>query len=154
MFNQVAIAVPSGLLLRMGRQFLETLWPMLGFARLLGMFPCKRIRTEDGKIELKPMNWKVQWALFACLYVVILGLTIASYAWIFFKAEITMEEVSHCQDNLGGGQSTMDIITVSILWLLMLIGALVIQIGNFKMRQGLCEMSSKIDTASLQGVPV
>mgnify|MGYP001494733981 CR=1 FL=1 len=96
------LAVPSGLILRMARQFLETLWPMFGFARFLGMFPCKRLRTEDGKIELKPINWKIQWALFACFNVLVLGLIIASYAWISFKAEIPMADVTQCQNKIRG----------------------------------------------------
>ena len=142
------LAVPSGLLFRMARQFLETLWPMFGFARFLGMFPCKRLRTEDGKIELKPINWKIHWALFACFNVLVLGLIIASYAWISFKAEIPMADVTQCQNKIRGEESTMDIVTSSIFWLVMLIGSFVIQVGNFKMRQELCEISSKFDRVS------
>ena len=130
----------------MGRQFLETLWPMLCFARLLGMFPCRRIWTDDGKMELNPINWKFQGTLFACLYTLILILKMASYAWIFIKAEITIEGVTQCQHSLNGGESsTIDYLTTSIPWFVLYIGVIVIQIGNFKMRQGLCEISSIVD---------
>ena len=133
----------------MGRQFLETLWPMLCFARLLGMFPFRRVWTDDGKMELNPINWKFQGTLFACLYTLILILKMASYAWIFIKAEITIEGVTQCQHSLNGGESsTIDYLTTSIPWFVLYIGVIVIQFGNFKMRQGLCEISSIVDRAS------
>ena len=129
----------------MGRQFLETLWPLLCFARLLGMFPCRRIWTDDGKMELNPINLKFQGTLFACLYTLILILKMASYAWIFIKAKITIEGVTQCQHNLNGGAaSTMDYLTTSIPWVKLYVGVVIIQIGNFRMRQGLCEIFSKM----------
>ena len=139
----------------MGRQFLETLWPMLCFARLLGMFPCRRIWTDDGKMELNPINWKFQGTLFACLYTLILILKMASYAWIFIKAEITIEGVTQCQHSLNGGESsTIDYLTTSIPWFVLYIGVIVIQIGNFKMRQGLCELSIQLSKASQDDSPL
>ena len=50
----------------MGGQLIENLWPLFAFARLLGMFPYKRILTKHGTMELKPISQKIHWGLYAC----------------------------------------------------------------------------------------
>ena len=54
----------------MGEQFLESLWPVLVIARYLGMFPIKKVWHENGTWEFNPVNWKIQWILFACSWLI------------------------------------------------------------------------------------
>ena len=76
----------------MVRQFLETVWPIFVFARLFGMFPCKRIRNEDGSMELKPINGKVQFTLCSVFWISYM----VAFSFLLFsmynKTENTMEE--------------------------------------------------------------
>ena len=132
----------------MVRHFLETLWPVFGFARILGMFPCKRKWNEDGAMELKPINWKILWLVYGCTMLLVYASIPATIIWLYFKTEKSIEEVQQCIKKMNGGDSFID--TLSILFLTVLGGFLmsVIQYGNFKMRDALCDLSFQLDKTS------
>ena len=132
----------------MVKHFLETLWPVLGLARIIGMFPCKRKLNEDGTMEMKPMNWKVQWLLFGLSYFLIAIPAVSWNVWNYLKSGRTIEEVFECQKDLAGGESILDLLTFILIMILMSLVVNVTQYRNFKMRQGLCEISSIVDRAS------
>ena len=98
----------------MGQEFLKTPWPILGFAQFLGMFPCKRICNEDGSIGLKPMNWKVQWAFFAGMWLLIGGSGAFLFFLVFSKSPKSSEEIKQCFQEFNGNGSIVDILTTNI----------------------------------------
>ena len=104
----------------MGQYFLETLWPLFGFARIFGMFPCKRKLNEDGGMELKPINWKVQWLVYGCSMLLVWTSTMATIIWVYLKTEKSIEEVQQCIKKMNGGDNFID--TLSILFLTVLGG--------------------------------
>ena len=129
----------------MVKQFLDTLWPLFGFARLLGMFPCKRISNEDGNIVLKPINGKLQWLIYCCTEALIIFSALSATSWHFFKSQRSFEEVQKCQYNLWGGESIVDLLTFLAVLALISLGSIMVQYGTFKMRHGLCDLSFQLD---------
>ena len=114
----------------MDQEFLKRPWPTLGFARFLGMFPCKRIWNEDGRsMELKPMNWKVQWALYAGLWL-FMGSGFFLVILILSKTEKSTDEIKQCFTELNGNGSIVDILTTSISAALMILGSPVWQLQD------------------------
>ena len=134
----------------MTKQFLETLWPVFGFARLLGMFPCKRKWNEDDIMELKPINWKIQWILFFCAFIFMSIPGISLNVWNYLKSEKNSEEIIECMKNLQGGDSVLDLSTFLVLFLATCLVINLTQYMNFKMRHGLCELSFQLNKASLK----
>ena len=129
----------------MVKQFLDTLWPVFGFARLLGMFPCKRISNEDGNIVLKPINGKLQWLIYCCTEALILFSALSATSWHFFKSQRSFEEVQKCQYNLWGGESIVDLLTFLAALALISLGSIMVQYGAFIMRHWLCGRSFQLD---------
>ena len=138
----------------MVKQFLETLWPVFGFARIIGMFPCKRKWNEDGTMEMKPMNWKVQWLLFGLIYFLITIPAMSLIVWNYLKSGRTMEEILQCQKDLAGGESVLDLLTFILIMVLMSLVVNVTQYKNFKMRQGLNELSLQLSKSSQDDSPL
>ena len=62
--------------------FFKTFWPLLVWFRIIGIFPCKKVKKEDGSVSLVPVNWKIRllsftiWncliltAVFTCMVIV------------------------------------------------------------------------------------
>ena len=132
----------------MGQHFLETLWPVFGFARILGMFPCKRKWNEDGTMELKPINWKVQWLVYGCTMLLVWTSTIGANIWLYLNTEKSIEEVQQCHKNMGAADSIIDLLTLLVIFLLGGLLASLIQYGNSKMRDTLCDLSFQLDFTS------
>ena len=132
----------------MGQHFLETLWPVFGFARILGMFPCKRKWNEDGTMELKPINWKVQWLVYGCTMLLVWTSTIGANIWLYLNTEKSIEEVQQCHKNMGAADSIIDLLTLFVIFLLGGLLASLIQYGNSKMRDTLCDLSFQLDFTS------
>ena len=133
----------------MVQHFLATLWPVFGFARILGMFPCKRKWNEDGTMELKPINWKVQWLFYGCSMFLVWTSMPATIIWLYFNTEKSIEEIQQCyKDMHGGGDSVIDLLSVLFLVILGGLLATLIQYGNFKMRDALCDLSLMLDSIS------
>ena len=129
----------------MGRQLIENLWPFFAFARLLGMFPYKRILTEDGVMELKPMaiSWKFYWGLNACRWTLIASAITFVNIWIFSKTTRTFDQWNQCLVDYSGGQSVTNGFALLILFLAVNLESIFLQRGNFKMREKTCELSSQ-----------
>ena len=115
--------------LEMVRQFLETVWPIFVLARLFGMFPCKRIRNEDGSTQLKPINGKVQLTLYSVFWV---SYTV-TYSFLAFsmynKTENTMEEIALRIEETNGNNSIVDMLSTMISGLFVIIGSFAMNIG-------------------------
>ena len=50
--------------------FFKTFWPFLASARIIGIFPCKKVKNEDGSESLVVVNWKIRllsFLIYACL---------------------------------------------------------------------------------------
>ena len=138
----------------MVKHFLETLWPVFGFARIIGMFPCKRKLNEDGTMEMKPMNWKVQWLLFGLTYFLIAIPAVSWNVWNYLKSGRTIEEIFQCQKDLAGGESILDLLTFILIMVLMSLVVNVTQYRNFKMRHELCELSLQLSKTSQDDSPL
>ena len=134
----------------MGQEFLKTPWPILGFAQFLGMFPCKRICNEDGSIGLKPMNWKVQWALFAGMWLLIGGSGAFLFFLVFSKSPKSSEEIKQCFQEFNGNGSIVDILTTNISGSIVLLGSFVIHFGNCKMKEDLCDFADLLKKTSMK----
>ena len=129
----------------MGRQLIENLWPFFAFARLLGMFPYKRILTEDGAMELKPMaiSRKFYWGINACRLTLIFSAMTFVNAWPFFGTTRTSDQVNQCLYDKNGGPSIFNGVVFLLYFLAINFEAFFLQRGNFKMREATCELSSQ-----------
>ena len=59
-----------------------------------------------------------------------------------------MEEILQCQKDLAGGESVLDLLTFILIMVLMSLVVNVTQYKNFKMRQGLNELSLQLSKSS------
>lgn len=105
-------------------------------------------------MELKPINWKIQWILFfvASIFMSIPGISLN--VWNYLKSEKNSEEIIECMKRLQGGDSILDLSTFAVFFLLTMLVISVAQYMNFKMRPGLCELSSQLNKASEEDSPL
>ena len=82
------------------------------------MFPCKRKLNEDGTMEMKPMNWKVQWLLYVFIICLFLIPSVSWNVWNYLKSGRTIEEIFQCQKDLAGGESILDLLTFILIMIL------------------------------------
>ena len=129
----------------MGRQLIEKLWPLFCFARLLGMFPYKRILTDNGMMELRPISKKIHWGLYAFKWTLTIVSTLFVTSWIFFKR--TYDQLSECLVGYNGGHSAINILALFLFLLFVTLEAILLQIGNYKLRGNVCELSSQFKIA-------
>ena len=101
----------------MGQQLIENLWPFFGFARLLGMFPYKRILTENGMMELKPIS-KIHQGLYGCTRWMLTTVSISLVTtWFFFNTTRTYDQYSQCLADYNGGHSVTYVFALLFLML-------------------------------------
>ena len=101
-------------------------------------------------MELKPINWKIQWILFFCAFIFMSIPGISLNVWNYLKSEKNSEEIIECMKNLQGGDSVLDLSTFLVLFLATCLVINLTQYMNFKMRHGLCELSFQLNKASLK----
>ena len=127
----------------MGQQLIENLWPFFGFARLMGMFPYKRIMTENGMMELKPIS-KITYLLYGCIRWTLTTVSISLVTtWFFFKTTRTYDQWSQCLVDYNGGQSVTNQLALLFLLVFSTFTGILLQNGNFKIRANVCELSSQ-----------
>ena len=127
----------------MGQQLIENLWPFFGFARLLGMFPYKRILTENGMMELKPIS-KIHQGLYGCTRWMLTTVSISLVTtWFFFNTTRTYDQYSQCLADYNGGHSVTYVFALLFLMLFSnLTGILLLKYGKIEMRENnVCELS-------------
>ena len=118
------------------------------------MFPCKRKWNEDGAMELKPINWKILWLVYGCTMLLVYASIPATIIWLYFNSEKSIEEVQQCNKDMQGGDSVIDLLSILFLFILGGLLATVVQYGNFKMRDALCDLSFQLDLISSHESPL
>ena len=68
--------------------------------------------------------------------------------FILSKTEKSTDELKQCFTELNGNGSIVDMLTTSISASLMILGSLIIQFGNYKMKEALCDFSVTKKTSS------
>ena len=122
--------------------FLGTLRPVFGFARLVGLFPCKRVRKENGHIELVPISWKIQLTLYMISYTLFLGPYHILWPYFIINKGKSFRELCQCFMNLFyGNETVVDAFIIALFFTFVSASTLLICIGNYKMKQELCELS-------------
>ena len=129
----------------MSQGFLGTLWPIFAIARILGLFPCKRLKTEDGKIVLAPISHKIQLLLFTIFYGgLFTTIHVISFYYGFTYNKSFTENFTCFLHLYLGTESIVDGIVFGILFLFIHISTFLICYGTYKMKTGLCEISHQI----------
>ena len=137
-WSSCSITMPS----KMERDIFELLWPIFGFGRYFGFFPCKKSKDlETGKVFLEPISWKIQWILYLTLGVVIGQSGSVATTILFSISGNDMEKVMQCVTNANHFGGTMDTLTVFFLISFMVLACLLMQWGNFIIRNEICELS-------------
>ena len=133
-----------------GRQFLEQLWPIFGIGRYLGFFPCQRITDySKEKFELKPIDWKIQWTLFILSYLILGNLvTFVGFALYFFFSDKSLSEIQQCTMDSLDGVGFVDFLALVTLAFCITASNPLIHWGNFKAKEGICQLSNMSRTRS------
>ena len=126
----------------MAEGFLGTLWPLFGFARMLGLFPCKRLKNENGQIELVPISWKVQLTLLIiCSCCAIVPNYILSVYHGFLSGK-SFGEINQClMQILYGNETIIDVFVQIFFFAFTTSSYYLICLENYRMKRGLCELS-------------
>ena len=129
----------------MERRIFELLWPLFGFCRYLGLFPCKQtIDPLSGSIELMPIHWiqQLTFFLFIGMPIAMLGnMAFIPYSLIEDKS---IEEIFECLQKAHQavmGESLVNKFLVFTFMTVMIIVYYLSTWGNFKTKMGLCELS-------------
>ena len=120
----------------MERRIFELLWPLFGFCRYLGLFPCKQtIDPLSGSIELMPIHWiqQLTFFLFIGMPIAMLGnMAFIPYSLIEDKS---IEEIFECLQNAHQkvmGESLVNKFLVFTFMTVMIIVYYLSTWGNFK----------------------
>ena len=105
-------------------------------------------------MELKPINWKILWLVYGCTMLLVYASIPATIIWLYFNSEKSIEEVQQCNKDMHGGDSVIDLLSFLFLFILGGLLATVVQYGNFKMRDALCDLSFQLDLISSHESPL
>ena len=129
----------------MERQVFDLLWPLFGFGRYLGFFPCKRIvDPETCENQLKPVNWKIQLILFIIFGGIFCQIGVISYQLIL-QSNVEEANIFDCMETINPAISGSFVDKLA-LYVMPTVAAVVPYLahwGNYKMRKGLCLLSQK-----------
>ena len=127
----------------MERHLFDSLWPVFGFGRYLGVFPCQRIKDSlTGKVRLLPINWKIQWASYVCTMVL-------SNAGVLINTMVLMANVKSFEDlkkcmvkDSEVDYNVMDSSSTMILTGLLFGTCFIVQWQTFQAKSKLCKLSN------------
>ena len=128
------------------RRLYDALWPIFGFGRYFGMFPCKREKdgNRNGHWKLAPIGWKLYWSIFFIKEIIQTVLY-----WGVWREVLEYIKVKECETE-EANEHYVDyiskLVTVAIAW----IWGWIINYGTFTSKGAIIEVYESPVMAHLQ----